>query len=142
MGIDSVLLNKLCFCGMLAVASAVGQAVPPVGVSHTFNCPASVGGKGPAAKDHKFLRPSIYNGTAGKEEYDLAPDEEHSKAGIVTQVWKISDYQDSNVFVRCRYAGTSITVTKDLPVELKACTFRFRKVPGQQPIAEPWFECR
>jgi len=133
-----MLSNKAALYCLLAAAGAAGQvrqAVPPVGAAHAFTCPAT-------AKGHKFLRPSIYNGTAGKEEYELAPDDERTKGRQVTQIWKLSDYADMRAFVRCRYEGTSLAVVKDLPAELKVCTFRFRKVPGNQVVSEPWFECR
>jgi hypothetical protein len=139
MEINSVLSSKLCVCWVLSTASLLGQAA----ATHTLTCPATVAGKGSAAgKEFKFLRPSIYNGAAGKEEYELAPDDEKTRGQQVTQIWRLSDYSDMNAFVRCRYAGTSITVVKDLPLELKTCTFRFLNVHGDQPVAAPSFECR
>jgi len=91
---------------------------------------------------HRFLRPSLYNGTPGKEEYELAPDDEQIQGKRVTQTWKASSYRDMNLFVRCRYSSTAATVVANLPAQFKTCTFRFQNTGGNQPIADPSFECR
>lgn len=97
----------------------------------------------PAAKtQHRFLRPSLYNGTPGKEEYELAPDDEQIQGKRVTQTWKASSYRDMNLFIRCRYFTTAATVVANLPARYKTCTFRFQNTGGDQPIADPSFECR
>jgi hypothetical protein len=99
-----------------------------------FSCPATLEG-------HQFQRPSIYNGSPGKQEYELAPDEDIHRR-TVTQTWKLSDYREMNLFVRCRYAGTGAVVLKPLPQPLKACSFSWRNRGGPQPIADPVFVCR
>jgi hypothetical protein len=91
---------------------------------------------------HKFLRPSIYNGTPGKEEYDLAPDDEQTQGHRVRQTWKLSDYRDNNLFLRCRYLGTETTLVANLPLPLKTCTFTFLNTGASQPIASPEFSCK
>jgi len=135
----------------MTALSLSGQNAQP---ARGFTCPASVGVtemaaapapwrvEGTTKTEHKFLRPSIYNGTPGKQEFELAPDQEPSQGRQVKQTWKLSDYRDMNLFVRCRYAGTSVTLVADLPRELKTCLFSFRNTGGQQPIASPVFECR
>jgi hypothetical protein len=100
----------------------------------TFSCPAALEG-------HKFLRPSIYNGTPGSKEYELAPDDD-SHGASVRQIWKLSDYREVNLFVRCRYADTEAVVVKDLPKPLQTCLFTWRNRGGQQPITDPVFACR
>src|ERR1700693_6252284 len=87
-----------------------------------FTCPASIlvsetGGatgpwqvESPAKTEHKFLRPSLYNGAPGKQEFELVPDDEQNKDRRVQQTWKLSDYRDMNLFVRCRYAATAVTL--------------------------------
>jgi hypothetical protein len=92
--------------------------------------------------EHKFERPSIYNGTPGKQEYELAPDDTQSQGKQVKETWNLADYRDMNLFVRCRYLGTKETVVMNLPAPLKICVFSFRDMPGNQPVASPVFECR
>lgn len=119
----------------------------------SFGCPASIPvTEAPAASapwqaetaraEHKFLRPSIYNGAPGKEEYDLAPDNTQTEGKRVKQTWKISDYRDRNVFLRCRYENTAAAVVANIPARIKTCTFSFRNVPGNQPVASPVFSCQ
>lgn len=104
-----------------------------------LTCPVSIK---VAKSEHKFERPSIYNGTPGKQEYDLAPDDTQTQGKQVKETWKLADYRDMNVFVRCRYVGTKETVVMNLPAPLKICVFSFRDMPGNQPVASPVFECR
>jgi hypothetical protein len=95
----------------------------------------------PGKGEHKFSRPSIYNGTPGKEEYELAPDAHEEKGQRVQQIWKLADYRKMNLFLRCRYQGTALTLVIDLPAELKTCSFSFRNVAGKPPEA-PVFDCQ
>lgn len=115
----------------------------PVTLSVTENASAAAPWLAETAKsDHKFLRPSIYNGTPGKNEAELAPDDTQTQGRQVKQTWKLTDYRKENLFLRCRYEGTSATVVTNLPARLKTCTFSFRNMPGNQPVASPVFSCQ
>jgi hypothetical protein len=94
-----------------------------------------------ARSDHSFQRPSIYNGQPGGQEYDLAPDDEKNQGRQVHQTWDLSGYRSMNLFVRCRYNGTAATLVSNLATQLKTCSFSFRNVEGNQPVASPSFEC-
>jgi hypothetical protein len=128
-------------------------AAPAILSAQSFSCPATVSvtetastatpWQAEAAKStHKFLRPSIYNGTPGKNEAELAPDDTQTQGRQVTQTWKLTDYRGENLFLRCRYEGSSATVVTNLPARLKTCTFSFRNIPGNQPVASPVFSCQ
>ncbi len=119
----------------LLVAGACLAALP----AQPLTCPATLQ-VGKSA--HKFERPSIYNGTPGKEEYDLAPDDTQTKGKQVRETWKLADYRDMNLFLRCRYLGTQEVVVLNLPAPLKTCAFTFVNVPGDHPVASPVFECK
>jgi hypothetical protein len=118
----------------------------------TFTCPATVkvaettvanapwqveSGK----TEHKFSRPSIYNGTPGKQEFELAPDNQEVAGSRIRQNWKLTDYRDMNLFLRCRYDGTVVTLVIDLPNPLKTCSFSFQNVAGKPPVS-PTFKCK
>lgn len=134
-------------CGSVLL-SQIAPA-PPV-----FGCPATIEvseiaesqpsfqAESSPRTQHRFLRPSLYNGTPGKEEYELAPDDEQIQGKRVTQTWKASSYRDMNLFVRCRYFSTAATVVANLPAQYKTCTFRFQNTGGNQAVADPSFECR
>ena len=116
-------------------------------------CPASitvreaavpVAGWTPEAANvkHEFERISVYNGTAGGKEYDLAPDTDKIDHHIVTQTWNLASYRDMNVFLRCRYRGTSAVLSMNLPTPLKACTFRYRAGPDGNMVADARMNCQ
>jgi hypothetical protein len=130
--------NPLLFAGLLLASPSIlcGQSKPAV---TPLTCPSTVKA---AKSDHKFERPSIYNGTPGKQEYDLAPDDTQTQGKQVRETWNLADYRDMNLFVRCRYVGTAETVVMNLPAPLKTCVFSFRDMPGNQPVASPVFECK
>jgi hypothetical protein len=103
--------------GLLAlsfVAMAFGAAAQ---TRTTFACPENVD-----HGSHAFLNASVYNGTPGKDEYELKPDNEARHGNKVTLSWNLKDYRDMNLFTRCRYHDTSTTVTKDLPAQLTTCS--------------------
>ena len=79
----------------------------------------------PARQQHKFERISIFNGTPGDKEFELAPDDEKQQGTRVTQTWSLKDYRTMNIFLRCRYHDTPVVVYKDLPAEIRTCTLRF-----------------
>src|ERR1700677_4722026 len=149
MGVNSMSSsNRLALvAGLLMVAHSIlsSQSVP---AATPLTCPASITVTGTASvaapwrpegakSDHKFERPSIYNGTPGKQEYDLAPDDTQTVGKRVRETWNLADYRDMNLFVRCRYVGTAETVVMNLPAPLKTCVFSFRDMPVNQPVASP-----
>jgi hypothetical protein len=140
----------LCLAGATLLSS---QAPAPAA---RFTCPAtmtvnetpSVPPSNQAAwqaeakkSEHKFQHPNIYNGTPGKEEYDLAPDHEQSQGKQIHQSWEVVNYRTMNVFVRCGYAGTPATLVANLPPAFKICNLTFVDSVGNQPITAPSFEC-
>jgi hypothetical protein len=130
--------SALLLAGLLLAAPSI-LCSQSTAAATPLTCPVSIkAGK----SDHKFERPSIYNGTPGKQEYELSPDDTQTQGKQVRQTWKLADYRDMNLFVRCRYLGTKETVVMNLPAPLKICVFSFRDMPGNQPVASPVFECR
>lgn len=121
---NAALMKPIIFL-LYAMAAAGAQ---------TLTCPASLTAKAaagwtvegkPGVGAHAFERVSIYNkDTHG--EYDLAPDEERKEAGKIVQVWKLSDYREMPLYLRCRYRGTDATLTRELPAALKTCEFGFQ----------------
>ena len=103
------------------------------GQTAAFACPASITVSETAAaldgwsaeagsSTHRFRMPKIYNGKPGGEEYELKPDGQKTVGKKTIFLWKLSDYRDLNLFVRCVYHGTAATVTADIPTALKTCT--------------------
>jgi hypothetical protein len=138
--------------GLLLAAQSIltSQTAPPAA---PLTCPASIMVTAAASvvtpwqaesakSEHKFERPSIYNGMPGKQEYGLAPDDTQTAGKRVQETWKLADYRDTNLFVRCRYLGTLATVVTNIPAPLKTCVFSFQNVAGNHPVASPAFECK
>jgi hypothetical protein len=124
-------------------ATAPTPLTCPVSITVTAAASVSAPWQAESAKsDHRFERPSIYNGTPGKQEYDLAPDDTQTAGNRVRETWKLADYRDMNLFLRCRYLGTPATVVTNIPAALKTCVFSFQNVAGNHPVASPVFECK
>jgi hypothetical protein len=156
MGINPMSSSKW-FQVTMAVAPAILSAsvawAQPKAAARPFTCPAVITvastttgppgwrAEAPAAQAYKFLRINIYNGTPGKEEYDLAPDSQKQDGKRISQTWDLAAYRDSNLFVRCRYEGISATLVSDLLLPLKTCVFTFVNAGGNQPITSPGFAC-
>ena len=126
---------KLLLFAVCAVAlAAFGQAKP---ASATVSCPETLkvtesaapvpGWKAAGGQaEHAFERISVFNGNAGGQEYDLAPDDEKNRAGKIVQTWNLKNYRSMNIFLRCRYHDTPAVLFMDLPVNLSACTLSFK----------------
>jgi hypothetical protein len=100
---------------LLCASFAVGPLLPG---QNTVTCPATTAG-------HPFDRVSIFNGKQGGQEYELAPDDEKKVRGRVTQSWFLKDYRTMNIFLRCRYQGTEMVISRDIPANVQTCTFAF-----------------
>ena len=129
----------------LVVGQAAERSTPlscPATVSVTTIAAAKPPAKAePAKSEHRFSRPSLYNGTPGGKEFELAPDNANAKTRRIEQSWKLSDHRDKDLFIRCRYEGTPATVVLDVPKPLTTCSFSFLNVPGKPPV-QPIFECK
>jgi hypothetical protein len=103
------------------------QTVPPL------TCPAGA---------HDFLRINIYNGKAGGEEYDLAPDAERKSGRKVAQVWNLKGYRSMPIFVRCQYRGTDAVTNVSVPAEYRQCRFTFELDKQNEISGKPVFFCK
>jgi len=129
----ATLLVAGLFCALPGLAAAQDAKAAAV------TCPATITAAGSA---HSFERISVYNGTPGGQEYELAPDESSGQRGNITQKWILSGYRSMKIFLRCRYSGTKVVRTRDLPSPIQSCTFRFNmdnkgKITGKSEV-----ECR
>ena len=142
----------LLAAGLLLAGQSMlsSQSVP---AAAPLTCPASITVTAAASvaapwqaesvkSEHKFESPSIYNGTPGRQEYDLAPDDTQTAGNRVRETWKLADYRDMTLFLRCRYLGTPATVVTIIPAAVKTCVFSFQNVAGNHPVASPLFECK
>ena len=102
---------------------------------NAITCPATNAGR-------PFDRVSIFNGKQGGQEYDLAPDDEKKVGTKVTQSWFLKDYRSMNIFLRCRYQGTEMVVSKDIPANIQTCTFAFDISPKGEITGGRSFACR
>ena len=118
-----------------------------------LSCPATVkitetavsidGWKGSSATvERSFERISIYNGTDGGQEYDLAPDDQKEQGKNIIQTWNLKGYRQMNIFMRCRYKDTSAVLSMDLPASLQTCTFSFISDAKGKIAGKPVVSCR
>ncbi len=123
-------MKRTCFLVLVAAATAVCGRAETVACPETITVTESaeaIGGwpSAGARAEHRFERVSVYNGKQGAEEYDLAPDDEKASGRATVQTWVLKDYRSMNLFLRCRYHDTAVTLDKDLPAPLETCTFTF-----------------
>jgi hypothetical protein len=118
---------------VIVSASFLGALVLPG--QNTITCPATTAG-------HPFDRVSIFNGKQGGQEYELAPDDEKKVREKVTQTWILKDYRSMNIFLRCRYQGTEMVISKDIPANVQTCTFAFDISPKGEITGGRSFACR
>jgi hypothetical protein len=118
-----------------------------------FTCPASIMVSETAAvpdgwsaeagsSKHRFQMPKIYNGKPGGEEYELKPDGQKTAGKKTIFLWKLNDYRDLNLFVRCVYHGTPATVTADIPAALKTCTAALELTPKGEVTGRSEMACK
>jgi hypothetical protein len=138
----------------IALGLLVLSFVPAAsGQNAAFDCPASITVSETAAapdgwsaesgsSKHRFQMPKIYNGKPGGEEYELKPDGQKTAGKKTIFLWKLSDYRDLNLFVRCVYHGTPATVTADIPAALKTCTATLELSPKGDVIGRSEMACK
>jgi hypothetical protein len=140
--------------GFLSLVPALGgwsQAAPLP--QETLTCPASIkvtesaapmqGWKSSSSTvERKFERISIYNGKDGEKEFELAPDVQMEQGKAVVQTWHLKGYRTMNLFMRCRYRGTSVVVSADLPLPIDTCTFTFEIDKKGRITGKPRMSCR
>lgn len=123
---SSISAVLLVFVGLGACSHAEVSCPATAGVSEKLDEPKGWISRG-ANRQTSFLRVSVLNQKPGGPEYDLAPSSsDQGKGGDVTQVWKLADYRDMPLFLRCHYRNTESFLTIELPPSLQACTFKFR----------------
>jgi hypothetical protein len=123
-------VKRACFLVLVAAATPVSgrcQAVAcPDSITVTESAEAAGGWHSVSAKaEHRFERVSVFNGKQGAEEYDLAPDDEKTAGQATVQTCVLKDYRSMNLFLRCRYHDTAVTLDQGLPAPLATCTFTF-----------------
>jgi hypothetical protein len=125
----SYMIRSLQFVCVTVLSALVLQG------QNSFTCPATNAG-------HPFDRVSIFNGKQGGQEYELAPDDGKKVRARVTQSWFLKDYRTMNIFVRCRYQGTEMVISKDIPANIQTCTFAFDISPKGEITGGRSFACR
>ena len=90
---------------------------------------------------HKLKTAKIYNGKAGGEEYDLAPDDTKQHGKNLVLSWDLNGYRAMNLFVRCFYRDTEATLTADLPARLTSCSVSLEMNARNEVVAASHMDC-
>lgn len=122
---ERLLVSALCLGSVLCSSSTAAVTCPATVEVTESVTPSPPWNAGPAKHPRKFERISIYNGKAGEREFELAPDNQKQEGNKITQTWRLKAYRTTNIFLRCRYSGTSAVLYTNLPPEIETCTFRF-----------------
>ena len=128
-------------CGALAGADI---ACPPtVQVNEKIDGPAGWTVQSTSRKA-SLVRASVLNRRAPNgPEYDLVPSSTvEGKQGNVTQVWKLSDYREMPIVLRCHYRNTGSVLNVDLPGSLQTCTSQVRLDAKGNVLGESRISCK
>jgi len=120
-----------------ALALSLNMACALAQERSEFSCPATLavseqpeapaGWSAAPGRNHRELKTAkVYNGKAGGQEYDLAPDDTRTHGRRLTLSWNLKDYRQMNLFVRCFYHDTEATIHADLPARLTSCSLIWR----------------
>lgn len=132
-------------CALILVATVVSkmghtadQVQCPAKIEVKEQIAAAVAGWTPASDDlpHRFAGLTFFDGKPG-EKASLAPDSESKANGKLVSTWKFVS-GDRGLWVACHYAGTAVTLTRELPASVRACTVTFnpRQSVGGLPLIE------
>jgi hypothetical protein len=134
-------LVALSFLAVAGAQTASFACPAALTVSETAAAPDGWAVEAGSSK-HRFQMPKIYNGKPGGEEYELKPDGQKTVGKKTIFLWKLSDYRDLNLFVRCVYHGTPATVTADIPAALNTCTATLELSPKGDVIGRSEMACK
>jgi hypothetical protein len=119
-----------------------------------FSCPATVtvteqaqGPQGWAAgssvkAEHALQTAKIYNGNPGKEEYDLVPDDDVKQGKNALLTWIVKDYRQMNLFVRCFYFDTKVTITANVPPAINRCSVKLEMTANGTIVGKTQMTCQ
>jgi hypothetical protein len=121
--------------------------------SRSFACPSTltvteqaqtpVGWSGANAKgEHQLKTAKVYNGDAGKKEFDLKPDDQTKQGKNLILSWSLKDYRDMNLFARCFYYDTNATVTANIPSALTKCSVTLEMTSNNQIVGKSQMKCQ
>jgi hypothetical protein len=65
-----------------------------------------------------------------------------TEKGRTTQRWNLTAYRSMDLNLTCRYAGTTLVLTKKLPAPLRSCTLRFSLDSKGRFIGQSEMDCR
>jgi hypothetical protein len=94
---------------------------------------------------HAFDGVTLFDGPPA-ELASLVPDDEKSKGSHLTQTWRFPSPREHPLFLVCRYADTSATLTRELPAAVTTCSIslEWSEKGGvlEHPAVPPGFACR
>jgi hypothetical protein len=136
------------------VAVSAALLLTPAAFAQAFSCPATATvteqaqgpqgwAAGPAVKaEHALQTAKIYNGNPGKEEYDLAPDDDVKQGKNALLSWIVKDYRQMNVFVRCFYFDTKATITANIPPAITKCSVKLEMTANGTIVGKTQMTCQ
>ena len=130
------LLPALIWCAGCAAAAGPIQCPPVVEVRQQIAAP--VAGWSVAMDDlpHSLAGITFFDGKP-EEKASLAPDSETKAAGKSVSTWNFES-GGRPVWVACRYAWTTVTLTRELPKPVRSCAVTYN--PRQSFAGLPLIE--
>lgn len=73
---------------------------------------------------HRHARITFYDGSPA-EQASLAPDETRRLSGKEVSTWRFGRSSKRAIWIECGYAGTSISLSQELPAGTRSCSITF-----------------
>lgn len=90
----------------------------------------------------RFVRGELFNRVQDRL-FVLAPDQESTAQARMVQSWKLGQYRDLPLFLRCFYRGSSYTLSRKLDEHLQECHWEAPRQRGSRLALEGGrFYCR
>jgi hypothetical protein len=120
---------RTCTIILLAALAAAAATAEDVRCPASIATTQSLSGAVPGWTDKKNTSPNVLAGLTfydgpPEEQASLAPDEKDVKGKLV-ESWELFPNPPRQNWLVCIYSGTSITLARPLPKELRACTVTF-----------------
>ena len=121
-------MGKIVIAAGLILIAGVGVAG-----AETPQCPGEISARQELASPHEGWREqrrnglhlnahiTLYDGVPA-EQASLVPDQTRQVKGREISTWNFGNLSTRRIWIECHYAGTSISLTRELPAGTKTCS--------------------
>lgn len=72
----------------------------------------------------------------------MKPDDQAKRSKNLILSWRLKDYRDMNLFIRCSYYDSSVTVTANIPSTINKCSVTLELTSSNQIVGKSQMKCQ